>query len=56
MNRDLDLYERDIIVSALPELLTCNIEPYPFITLTKFFKKHDWKDIEVSHKDNVFKQ
>lgn len=33
------MYERDVIVGALPDILSLNRKPYPFYELTKFFQK-----------------
>ena len=42
MNKDINIYERDIIVGALPKLIELNQKPYPFMALSKFFEKHKW--------------
>jgi hypothetical protein len=48
INRKLTIFERDVIVGALPDLLTFNErENYPFKELTKFFVKHKY-DYEKS--------
>ena len=41
----ITLYERDVIIAALPDILTLNKKPYPFLELRKFFEK-----IRYNHK------
>ena len=40
--KKLTIYERDIVVGALPNILTYNRDPYPFKGITKFFNKHKY--------------
>ena len=54
MSRELNVYERDILIGALPTLLKCKIEPFPFKELTKFFKKNDWKDEKGIDKNMIY--
>ena len=43
INRKLTIFERDVIVGTLPDLLSFDErENYPFRELTKFFIKHKY--------------
>ena len=43
VNRKLTIFEREVIVGALPDLLTFDERAdYPFKELTKFFIKHKY--------------
>ena len=45
INKKLTIFERDVIVGALPALLTFNERvDYPFKELTKFFYKHKYDE------------
>ena len=44
INKRLTIFERDVIIGALPDLLTFDErDDYPFKELTKFFIKHKYK-------------
>jgi len=50
INRKLTIFERDVIVGALPDFLTYDErENYPFKELTKFFVKYKY-DSEKSQR------
>ena len=43
INRKINIYERDVIIGAMPELLQFDErEDYPFKELSKFFVKHKY--------------
>jgi len=57
INRKLTIFERDVIVGALPDLLTFNErENYPFKELTKFFvkRKYDYSKSQRKQKVSFF--
>jgi len=54
INRKLTIFERDVIVGALPDLLTFNErEDYPFKELTKFFIKHKYDYDKIQRKQEI---
>ena len=40
MNKEITMYERDVIIGAMHDLLEIKITPYPFPEFSKFFIKH----------------
>ena len=42
MNKDITIYERDVIVGAMHNILKVEQDPYPFQDLHKFFEKPQW--------------
>ena len=54
INRNLTIFERDVIVGALPDILTFNErEDYPFKELTNFFVKHKYNYEKTQRKQKV---
>ena len=40
MNKDITIYEREVIIGAMHDILEVKITPYPFPEFSKFFIKH----------------
>ena len=40
MNKDITMYEREVIIGAMHNLLEVKITPYPFPEFSKFFIRH----------------
>ena len=38
----ITIFERNVLLGALPDLLAFDVKPYPFYELTKFFTKHKY--------------
>ena len=43
MNKpEITIFERVVLIGALPDILTSKLEPFPFQELSKFFIKHKY--------------
>lgn len=54
INRKINIFERDVIIGTLPELLQFDErEDYPFKELSKFFIKHKYNLNKSQRKQKI---